>query len=68
MPFLPVPAALGNLILGEATIPTLAENSALPAFDAVERYFHYSTYSLAVDSEGVTLRYFAPTPPALTPK
>ena len=67
-PFLPLPEVLGRAVLEEASIPSLAEGGGLPAFDAVAKYFHLSVYALAVDANGVTLRYFAPTPPGLERK
>jgi hypothetical protein len=64
VPFLPIPGMLSRAVLEDASIPSLAEGAGLPAFEAVAKYFSLSVYALAVDSEGVTLRYFAPTPAA----
>jgi hypothetical protein len=68
VPFLPLPELVSRAFLEEATLPSLAEGAGLPAFDAVKPYFHRSLYALAVDSDGVTLRYFAPRPPSLPAK
>ncbi|MEW6302189.1 MAG: hypothetical protein AB1705_01885 [Verrucomicrobiota bacterium] len=50
--------------------PRKAENrwldfSLLPPFERVEKYFHWSVYSLSATPEGLMVRGFSPTPPAL---
>jgi hypothetical protein len=39
--------------------------SLLPAFDKVAQYFSYSLFAVSANTEGLTLKTFAPTPPAL---
>jgi hypothetical protein len=67
-PFLPLPGTLASGLLEGTAIPSLAEGGGLPAFGTVSKYFHLSVYALAVEADGVTLRYFTPTPPGLTRK
>lgn len=60
VPFLPLPEFLGRALFEDAAVPL---GNGLPAFDAVARYFHRSYYALAVGSDGVSFRYYAPRPP-----
>ena len=39
--------------------------SLLPAYDKVAQYFNYSIYAGSANVDGLTLKLFAPTPPAL---
>lgn len=39
--------------------------SLLPAFDSVAQYFYSSVYALGANADGLTLKIFTPTPPAL---
>ena len=39
--------------------------SLLPSFDQVAKYFHYTIYAGAANVEGITFKFFLPTPPQL---
>jgi hypothetical protein len=39
--------------------------SLLPAFDKVAQYFYFTVYAGSANVDGLTLKVFAPTPPAL---
>jgi hypothetical protein len=39
--------------------------SLLPAFEKVAQYFYFSIYAVSANVDGLTLKVFAPTPPAL---
>lgn len=39
--------------------------SLLPAFDTVAQYFYFTVYAVSANVDGLTLKLFAPTPPAL---
>ncbi len=39
--------------------------AALPPFEKVERYFHFWVYGMKTSPEGMQIRYYGPTPPAL---
>jgi hypothetical protein len=39
--------------------------SLLPPFERVSKYFHFTVYGGSASVDGLTLKYFAPTPPAL---
>jgi hypothetical protein len=39
--------------------------SLLPAWDAVAKYFYFTVNTGSADADGVTYRYFSPTPPGL---
>jgi hypothetical protein len=39
--------------------------SLLPDFSRVSKYFHYSVYGGSANVDGITFRYFYPTPPQL---
>jgi hypothetical protein len=39
--------------------------SLLPPFNKVARYFHFMVYGMSANVEGLTLKFFAPVPPAL---
>jgi hypothetical protein len=41
--------------------------SLLPAFDRVAQYFYFSVYAGSANVDGLTLKVFTPTPPALRP-
>jgi hypothetical protein len=38
--------------------------SLLPAFDKVAQYFYFSVYASSANADGLTLKVFAPNPPA----
>lgn len=37
--------------------------SSLPPFEQVSKYFHFTVHSGSANVDGITLRYFSPTPP-----
>ncbi len=39
--------------------------AALPPFEKVDRYFHFWVYGMKTTPEGMQIRYYGPTPPAL---
>ena len=39
--------------------------SLLPAFDPVAKYFHYTVHAGSANVDGITFKFFCPTPPAL---
>ena len=39
--------------------------SLLPSFDKISKYFHFDIYSGSASPEGISFKYFAPTPPEL---
>ena len=39
--------------------------SLAPPFDRVAQYFYFTVYAASATTDGLTLRFFAPTPPAL---
>jgi hypothetical protein len=57
-------AALG-LSTPEASIKDWMDFSLLPAFDKVSKYFYFRVYGGSASAEGLTFKWFAPTPPTL---
>jgi hypothetical protein len=49
----------------EQNLKAWMDFSLLPAFDKVAQYFYFSVYAGSANVEGLTLKVFAPTPPAL---
>lgn len=41
--------------------------SLLPPFDQVSKYFNFTVYGVTANMDGVSLKFFAPTPPQLRP-
>jgi len=39
--------------------------SLLPAFDQVAQYFYFTAYAGSANVDGLTLKLFVPTPPAI---
>jgi len=39
--------------------------SLLPGFDQVAKYFHYTIHAGSANVDGITFKFFRPTPPAL---
>ena len=39
--------------------------SLLPAFDQLAKYFHYTVHAGSANVDGITFKFFCPTPPAL---
>jgi hypothetical protein len=39
--------------------------SLLPAYDKIAKYFHFTVYGVSASVDGLTFKWFAPTPPAL---
>lgn len=46
---------------GAATV----DASLLPPFETIAKYFHFVVYSLGASQEGLSWRFFAPTPPRM---
>jgi len=51
----------------EATLKEWMDFSLLPAFDKVAQYFYFSVCAASANVDGLTLKVFAPAPPALRP-
>jgi hypothetical protein len=49
----------------ETNLKQWMDFSLLPAFDKVAQYFYFSACAGSANVDGLTLRVFAPTPPAL---
>ena len=48
----------------EQNLKAWMDFSLLPAFDKVAQYFYFSVYAGSANVDGLTLKVFAPTPPA----
>jgi hypothetical protein len=46
-------------------IRQLSDFSLLPSFDRLTKYFHFNVYSMSSTVDGLTFKFFAPTPPRL---
>ena len=44
-------------------VSSWADYSLLPPFEQISKYFYYTVYAAKAGPDGVTLTYFAPTPP-----
>ena len=44
----------------------LMDFSLLPPFDRIAKYFHFSVYGGSATVQGLTLKFFSPSPPKLT--
>jgi len=42
-----------------------ADFSLLPSFDQISKYFYFEVYTASANADGVTFKWFAPTPPGL---
>jgi len=51
----------------EKTVRDWLDYSLLPDFDKVAKYFHYTVYSGSANVDGITFRFFSPTPPQAKP-
>ena len=49
----------------EQNLKAWMDFSLLPAFEKVAQYFYFSIYAVSANVDGLTLKVFAPTPPAL---
>ena len=63
--FSPLPGTLGVAAAPVRSVKNWMDFSLLPPFDRVAKYFHFTVYGGAVSVDGLTFKYFAPTPPAL---
>jgi hypothetical protein len=54
-----------NMAGPEKNLKEWADVSLLPPFNKVARYFHFMVYGVSANVEGLTLKLFAPIPPAL---
>jgi hypothetical protein len=63
----PLPESLG-LDLSEEGVKEWFDFALLPPFDPIAKYFHFSVYGVGANVDGVTLKMFMPTPPALKKK
>jgi hypothetical protein len=50
---------------GQQTLKDWMDFSLLPPFEKIARYFYFSVYSADATTDGLSLRWFAPTPPGL---
>ncbi|HSU56633.1 MAG TPA: hypothetical protein VLT36_21415 [Candidatus Dormibacteraeota bacterium] len=62
--FSPLPGAFG-LSSPDRNIKEYMDFSLLPGFDKVSRYYHFTVYGAGANVDGLTFKWFAPTPPAL---
>ena len=65
-PLVPLPDLLAEPLLESLNVGGFLEASLLPPYERLAGYFHYSVYGLSVGSEGLTLKFFSPTPPVLS--
>jgi len=49
----------------EKTVRDWLDYSLLPDYDKVAKYFYFSVYAGSANAEGITFRFFSPTPPGL---
>lgn len=49
----------------ERTVRDWLDYSLLPDYDKVAKYFYFSVYAGGATAEGITFRFFSPTPPGL---
>jgi hypothetical protein len=49
----------------EQNLKAWMDFSLLPAFEKVAQYFYFSIYAVSANVDGLTLKVFSPTPPAL---
>jgi hypothetical protein len=54
-----------SLSTPEASIKDWMDFSLLPAFDKVSKYFYFTIHGGRASVEGLTFKWFAPTPPVL---
>lgn len=55
----------GGLSSAETSLKDWMDFSLLPPFDKISRYFYFSVYSADTAPDGLTIKWFAPTPPGL---
>ena len=55
----------GDAAGGESKIKDWVDFSLLPSFDRISKYFYFSVWAGFVNSEGLGVKLFAPTPPQL---
>ncbi len=60
--------ALPGISGPEKNLSAWMDFSLLPPFDQVAQYFYFTVYAASVNVDGLSLRVFAPTPPALRSK
>ncbi len=63
-PLATLPVALG-MAGAQKNFKDWMDFSLLPAFDKVSKYFNFTVYSGSASVDGLTLKLFAPVPPAL---
>jgi hypothetical protein len=63
--FSPLPGAPASSAPPEKSIRDWVDFSLLPSFDTVLKYFNFIVYGASASVDGLTLRIFAPAPPAL---
>ena len=64
-PFLnPIAGALDPSLLGASDKPWF-DFKLLPPFERISQYFHFAVFSGSSNREGMSFKYFAPTPPKL---
>ena len=60
----PLQGALG-IGTAEKNIKDLMDFSLLPPFERISKYFSISVYGAGATTEGLNLKIFSPTPPAV---
>ena len=61
---LPLPDGLA-LFKNAADFRGWMDLSLLPPYERLAKYFHFTVCALSVSTDGITINYFAPTPPEL---
>jgi hypothetical protein len=54
-----------NLPSPQTAIRQWADFSLLPSFERLAKYFHFNVYAVGSSVDGITLKYFSPTPPQM---
>jgi hypothetical protein len=60
----PVPESFG-MAMPEQSLKEWFDFSLLPPFDAIAKYFNFTVAGGSANADGLTMKVFAPTPPAL---
>ena len=60
----PIPESFG-LAMPEASVKDWFDYSLLPPFEAIAKYYNFTVYGGGANVDGLTMKVFLPTPPAL---
>lgn len=60
----PIPESFG-VAMPQDSLKNWFDYSLLPPFDAIAKYYSFTVYGGSANVDGLTLKIFAPTPPAL---